>query len=128
MTGPEHVVEFLAKHVWYALVALFFGMVRSVVRQEYKNPWVLLAATVVSFGCAMFAAFVMTELKYPTWGVYSGVAMAALISNDVVKIVLNFADLASKDKGYLGRVAGAIVKVSIPQPEGEKKDEGKTNE
>lgn len=129
MVGPEDsagVFDFLAKYVWYALIALFFGMVRAIVRQEYKTPLILLAATVISFGCAMFTAFVMSELKYPQWAVYSGVAMSALISNDVVKIILNFAELAARDKGYLGRITGSVIKTAIPQPVPEdKKEDGK---
>lgn len=104
----------------YTGVAVFFSIVRTVMRQEWRSVLELLFGTSMSMVCAVFTGFFLNQSKYPPATCFIGVAVAALLSHDAIRVLLNFGASAATDQTYGSRLLGAFLPKApkLPDPEG----------
>lgn len=100
----------------YAGLALFFTTVRTILRQEWSSVPGLMLAYATSMVCAVGTGLFLSEQKHAAMTCFTGVALAALVSHDAIKVVLNFGAQAAADKGYGGKLIGALLPGKPPAP------------
>lgn len=76
--------------IWNAVFAGFFTWVRAFIKQEFKNPVLMIATGVISLGCALFAGYMADGLGASEWVVRLIVAAGALLSYDVMRSIIHF--------------------------------------
>ena len=117
MEPPKGLSSLVDAIVAYLGVAVFFTTVRAVLRQEWRGVAGLLMGYSASLVCSVGTGLFLREQKRAFITVLVGVALAALVSFDIIKVVLNFGAQAAADKRYGAQLFSMFMPKGAPAPE-----------
>lgn len=110
-------LHLLSTIVPYVGIGAFFTTIRTVLRQEWTSALRLLIASSTSMVCAVGTGMFLQEQKHAQMTCFAGVALAALVSHDLIRVVLNFGDQAARDKGFGGQLFASLMPGKPPAPD-----------
>lgn len=109
LTPPKGLLALFETLIPYVGIAVFFTTIRTILRQEWTSISGLLVAYSTSMVCAVGTGLFLDQGKHAPMTCFVGVALAALVSHDIVKVVLNFGGEAASDRSYGKRLVGAFL-------------------
>jgi len=102
--------------IWNAVFAGFFTWVRAFIKQEFRNPLLMMATGMISLGCALFAGYIADELGASEWVVRLIVAAGALLSYDVMRSIIHFGSQIDGNTVWnVIKVYAGIKNITVPE-------------